>query len=87
MSSTSPTAFGRNYFSRPSAIEQEEFDDAKERAQVVVDAASLKKLSTDYLHPEVGVSSTSPSAFGRNYFNMVSMKTPLPVSTTSKKVD
>jgi len=69
VSSTSPTAFGRNYFSRPSAIEQEDINDAEERAQILVDAAAFKKLAIDYAHPEVNVSSTSPTAFGRNYFS------------------
>jgi len=91
VSSTSPTAFGRNYFSRPSAIGHEDVDDAEERAQVLADATALKKLAVDYNHPELGVSSTSPTAFGRNYFNMLSFRKPLPVSNAipraTNKVD
>jgi hypothetical protein len=62
-----PFAFGRNYFSRPSAPEQEE-DDSEERAQILADALQFKKLAVDYLHPERPVITSDPCACGRNYF-------------------
>lgn len=64
-----PTVFGRNYFDRPTAPEQESPEEANERAQIMSDAAALKKLAVDYAHPEVGVRTTDPTVFGRNYFN------------------
>jgi len=69
---TEGAAFGRNYFDRPSALETEDDDFADERAEVLAEAAALKKLATDYLHPEAGVVATAAAAFGRNYFNRYS---------------
>jgi len=69
VSRTDPAAFGRNYFSRPSAPQQEDEKDAEERAAVLAEASGLGKLAKDYAHPEVGVSRTDPAAFGRNYFS------------------
>jgi len=65
-------SFGRNYFNRPSAPETEEDEFADERAEVLAEAAALKKLAADYMHPEVGVSSCDATLFGRNYFNRAS---------------
>jgi hypothetical protein len=59
------TAFGRNYFSRPSA-EQEENEE--ERALILADGAELKKLAVDYLHPEKPVASSTANC-ARNYFD------------------
>merc|ERR1711957_1050321 len=67
--STSPTNYGRNYFSRPSSVAQEDVDHAGERAQILADAVALKKLAVDYAHPEFGVITTDPSTCGRNYFS------------------
>jgi hypothetical protein len=64
--------FGRNYFNRYSAPETEEDEDADERAEILADAAALKKSAVQYLHPEVGVKSTDGACFGRNYFNRAS---------------
>uniref|UniRef100_A0A7S4MST3 Uncharacterized protein n=1 Tax=Odontella aurita TaxID=265563 RepID=A0A7S4MST3_9STRA len=69
VASTDPAVFGRNYFSRPSAPQQEDEKDAEERAAVLAEASGLGKLAKDYAHPEVGVSRTDPAAFGRNYFS------------------
>mmetsp|Transcript_18300 Transcript_18300/g.37449 ORF Transcript_18300/g.37449 Transcript_18300/m.37449 type:complete len:328 (+) Transcript_18300:120-1103(+) len=63
------TLFGRNYFERPSAPEVETFEEAEERAKILAEAAALKQLASDYMHPEVGVKTTDPTLFGRNYFN------------------
>jgi hypothetical protein len=61
--------FGRNYFNRPSALETEDVEFANERAAVLAEMAALKKLAVDYMHPEIGVTSTCGGAsFGRNYF-------------------
>lgn len=63
---TDSTAFGRNYFNRASAPEYEE--DAEEREQIMQDLKALKRVAMDYLHPEIGVVATDPTACGRNYF-------------------
>eukprot|EP00984_Skeletonema_dohrnii_P032555 scaffold26904_cov74-Skeletonema_dohrnii-CCMP3373.AAC.1 len=72
VTNTDGAAFGRNYFSRASAPDVEDIELANERAAVLAEAASLKKLAVDYLHPEVGVTSTDGACFGRNYFNRAS---------------
>eukprot|EP00978_Attheya_sp_CCMP212_P029379 scaffold104189_cov53-Attheya_sp.AAC.1 len=69
VTSSDPTSFGRNYFNRPSAPEQESMEDAEERAQILDDALALKKLAIHYAHPEIGVTTSDPTAFGRNYFS------------------
>ena len=69
---TDGAAFGRNYFNRASAPETEDDELADERAEVLAEAAALKKLAVDYMHPEVGVTSVDGAAFGRNYFNRAS---------------
>ena len=67
-----PAVFGRNYFNRYSAPETEEFEVAEERARVLAEAAALKKVAMEHMHPEVGVTSTEGACFGRNYFNRYS---------------
>lgn len=67
-----PTAFGRNYFERPSAPAVETQEETEERAAILADASALKKLAVDYAHPEVGVITTDPTACGRNYFDRAS---------------
>eukprot|EP00584_Thalassiosira_punctigera_P004318 CAMPEP_0172534832 /NCGR_PEP_ID=MMETSP1067-20121228/7057_1 /TAXON_ID=265564 ORGANISM="Thalassiosira punctigera, Strain Tpunct2005C2" /NCGR_SAMPLE_ID=MMETSP1067 /ASSEMBLY_ACC=CAM_ASM_000444 /LENGTH=970 /DNA_ID=CAMNT_0013319677 /DNA_START=43 /DNA_END=2955 /DNA_ORIENTATION=- len=69
VAATDATVFGRNYFNRPSAPKTEEEEDAEERARVLADAAALKKLAIDFMHPEVGVTSADGACFGRNFFN------------------
>ena len=66
---TDPTACGRNYFSRPSAADQETFEEAEERAQILEEARLLKQYATFHLHPERPVETTDPTACGRNYFS------------------
>jgi len=66
------TIFGRNYFTRSSAPEQETVEEAEERAQIFADAAALKKLAVDYLHPELPVVTSNAAARGRNYFSRAS---------------
>jgi hypothetical protein len=69
---TDPAVFGRNYFNRYSAPETEEFEVAEERARVLAEAAALKKVAMEHMHPEVGVTSIDGACFGRNYFNRYS---------------
>ena len=45
---------------------------ADDIAFVLDEAAALKKLAIDYMHPEIGVTATDATAFGRNYFNRAS---------------
>ena len=59
---------GRNYFDRPSAQPYETPEEAKERNQALEDAKQLKKLATDYLHPELPVQNDG-CVCGRNYFD------------------
>jgi len=60
--------FGRNYFGRFSAPETEDDEFADERAEIMEDAAALKNLAAEYLHPEIGVKVSDGTLFGRNYF-------------------
>jgi hypothetical protein len=69
---TDPFACGRNYFSRHSAPEQEEYEEAEERARVLADAKALQHLAEDFAHPERPVVTTDPFACGRNYFSRFS---------------
>jgi len=66
------TAFGRNFFDRPSAYEVETFEEADERALVLAEATALKKSAVDYMHPEAGVASATGACYGRDYFNRYS---------------
>ena len=65
---TDPTATARCHFDRPSAPEVESVD-AEIRAQVLADAIAFKKFVVDYLHPELPVTVTDPSATARCYFD------------------
>lgn len=69
VSTTDPSSFGRNYFTSIAAIDKGYGDDSEERAQILADAAALKKLAVDYAHPEVSVSTADASVFARNYFS------------------
>jgi len=66
-----PTAFGCNYFGRASAADEESLDDAAERVLVLAEAAALKKVATDYAHPELPVVSDA-NACARSYFSRAS---------------
>jgi hypothetical protein len=72
VTSADGACFGRNYFNRYSAPETEVDELAAERAEILSEAAALKKSAADYMHPEVGVIATDPTLFGRNYFNRYS---------------
>ena len=68
---TDACAFGRNYYSRPSAEEYESVEESQERARVLEEAANLKRLAVDYRHPEKPLE-VDPACFGRNYFGRAS---------------
>eukprot|EP01083_Nonionella_stella_P086121 239040_1 len=65
-------ATARCYFDRASAPEQETFEEAEERAMALADAAALKKLAVDYMHPELGVVASDALATARCYFDRAS---------------
>ncbi|CAJ1964514.1 unnamed protein product [Cylindrotheca closterium] len=69
---TDAFARGRNYFTRPSAPEQEQEEDMEERDLILQEMALLKQLAVDYLHPELPVVTSDPTACGRNYFTRAS---------------
>jgi hypothetical protein len=66
---THPCACGRNYFTRPSAVEYEDEEAAQDRELVLEDMKHLKQLAVDYLHPEKPVVTSDPFACGRNFFS------------------
>jgi hypothetical protein len=66
---TDPFAFGRNYFSRMSAVEVEDADLVAERELIMTDIISLKEQAASFLHPENAVVQREATAFGRNYFS------------------
>jgi len=61
------TVFGRNYFGRPSAPEQEEVDDIEERELILAEVNELKMVADWYRNPEKEVV-VYATAYGRNYF-------------------
>jgi hypothetical protein len=61
-------ACARNYYSRPSTVEQEEETLSEERQLVLADAMKLKDVAEWYHCPEKPVL-TDGFASGRNYFN------------------
>lgn len=72
--SVDATCFGRNYFSRPSAVEQTEdnADAREEQERILQDLQALKTTAEWYLKPEVPVATSDPAACGRNYFSRAS---------------
>ncbi|OEU09932.1 hypothetical protein FRACYDRAFT_271308 [Fragilariopsis cylindrus CCMP1102] len=62
-----PNVFGRNYFTRPSAPEEEDDGMEEECECVLSEAAELKMVADWYLHPEKKIN-VEPNVFGRNYF-------------------
>ena len=59
------TCFRRNYF---NSLDGDESIDVNKLKAVLAEESTLKKLASDYYHPEVGVESFDPTCFGRNYF-------------------
>jgi len=68
---TVPTTFGRNYYSRPSAEDSSDSRYERERARALEDAANLKRLAVDFMHPEKSLV-IDPTCYGRNYFGRAS---------------
>jgi len=64
-----PCLRGRCYFDRPSAPEVKSVEDAEVHAQILADMANLKKLATDYMHPELPATVSDPSTMARCYFD------------------
>merc|ERR1719428_736466 len=62
-----PSVFGRNYFSRPSAPEQEDVEDIEERELILAEVNELKLVADWYRNPEKEVT-VYATACGRNYF-------------------
>ena len=69
---TDPAACARCYYDRPSAPAQLAVEEAEEQAAIMADLDALKKAARDYLHPELPVVTTDPTACGRNYFTRYS---------------
>jgi len=61
-------ATARNFFTRPSAPEQEEENDFEERDLILADVNELKMVADWYMHPEKEVT-VYATACGRNYFS------------------
>ena len=62
------TSFGRNYFSRASAPEQEDVEDIEERELILAEVNELRMVAEWYQHPEKEVT-VYATASGRNYFD------------------
>lgn len=69
VTTSDPFAFGRNFYSRPSAEESTVVDDMEERELILQDMQQLKALAVDFMHPERPVEISDPLNFGRNYFS------------------
>lgn len=72
---TDATCYGRNYFMRHSAQSQESSDEIAERDIIFNDIKMLRQAAEHYLHPELPVTVSDPTVFGRNYFNRASAPT------------
>jgi hypothetical protein len=62
-----PATRARNYFTRPSSEEVEDYDINEERKSVMEDLKALKTTAEWYMHPEKPVSADASSR-GRNFF-------------------
>eukprot|EP00979_Chaetoceros_neogracilis_P003248 scaffold575_cov158-Chaetoceros_neogracile.AAC.3 len=65
-------ACARCYFDRDSAPKQESMEDAEERHLILEDVKHLRRAAFDYMHPEVGVVTSDPTATARCFFNRAS---------------
>ena len=68
VTTTDATAFGHNYFNRPSGPEVESKDQEEGRSRVLAEASLLKKHAVDYMHPEMGVKTSNSTVYAHNYF-------------------
>jgi hypothetical protein len=76
------TATARNFFVRASAKDIESAEEAEEGARIVEEMQILKKLATDYHHPELSCATTDATACGRNYYDRASAPGHKCISTT-----
>ena len=76
------TATARNFFDRASAKDIESAEEAEERARIVEEMQILKKLATDYHHPELSCVTTDATCRGRNYYDRASAPGHKCISTT-----
>ncbi|GFH56148.1 hypothetical protein CTEN210_12624 [Chaetoceros tenuissimus] len=67
-----PAACARCYYDRASAPMQETKEEMEEHDRVMADVADLRRLARDYLHPELSVVTSDPSACARCYFDRAS---------------
>lgn len=58
----------RNYFNRPSAPNQETREEMEQHDAVLRDSTLLKQYAKMYMHPELPVTTTDPTACARCYF-------------------
>jgi hypothetical protein len=72
MVTTDSTATARCYFDRPSAPDRISEEEAEEQARIFENLKALKQLAIDYMHPEVPVVTTDPTATARCYFDRAS---------------
>ena len=70
--SSDATSYGRCYFGRYSAIEQESVEESEEHQNLLNDALALKRLAMDYMHPEVRIVTSDLAACARCYFDSIS---------------
>jgi hypothetical protein len=80
---TDPTATARCYFDRASAPVVLSKEEAEAHAEILPDEASLEKLARDYMHPELPVVTTDPTATARCYFDLPSASTSATVKSNT----
>jgi len=66
---TDPLACFTNYFDRPLAPSPTNADEVEEFERILEEAKQLKRLAVNYLHPELRIVTTDPTACGRNFFD------------------
>jgi len=64
-----PFASGRNYFGNLSSFPTETEEESNERLQILAESVMLKQAAVDYLHPEIILTTTDPTLYGRNFFD------------------
>jgi len=69
---TDPAACARCYYDRSSAPDRLSVEETEEQAAIMADLDVLRRAARDYLHPELPVVSSDPTAFARNYFTRYS---------------
>ena len=67
-----PNACARCYYDRASAPMQETEEEMEEHDRVMADAAELRRLARDYLHPELSVVTSDQAACARCYYDRAS---------------